>query len=63
MKIEVEEKFKHIAQTLKEKGYAKRAIPSPRQIKAFLKKEKKINATELTTINEGNLLYEWAEFI
>ena len=63
MKIEAEEKFKHVAKALKEKCYAKRSIPSLRQIKAFLKKEKKINATELATINESNLLSEWAKLI
>ena len=63
-KIEQEEKFRHITTALEQATtpYCKRAIPTLNQIRRFLKKEKRLSASVLSTINMDNICEKWDAF-
>ena len=63
-KIEQEEKFQHITIALKQATppYCKRSIPTLNQIRRFLKKEKRVSASILSTISMDNICEKWDAF-
>ena len=53
------EKFKLITPVLIAGGYCKKNVPSLRQIKTYLKKEKNVSKQSLDQITSENVLQKW----
>ena len=53
------EKISSFSSIIKDAGYAKRMPPSIKQIKMYLKKEKKVSKSVLDEINEDNIVQKF----
>ena len=53
------QKFKDIMPTVKAAGFCKRDIPTLKQIKAYLKKVKKVSKETLNEVNDSNVVEKW----
>ena len=60
-KIERENRFSAISATLKSKNYTKLVVPTLKQIKRFLKKEKSLSNDEISSITEENVIEKWGD--
>ena len=61
-KVEQIEKFRNITSVLKSKCFCKRDVPTLKQIKGYLKKEKKLDNNILNQINDANVIEKWNTF-
>ena len=59
MRLDKVEKFKDITPTVKATGFCKRDIPTLKQIKAYLKKVKKVSKETLNEVNDNNVVEKW----
>ena len=55
-KVEQIEKFRNITSVLKSKCFCKRDVATLKQIKGYLKKEKKLDDNILNQINDANVI-------
>ena len=63
LKTDQEDKFKEFTPVLQAAGYCKRSIPSLKQIKCYLKKEKKLTSAQLNEIQEEHVVTQWVKYI
>ena len=63
LKIDQEDKFEETTPILQAAGYCKHSIPSLKQIKCYLKKEKKLTNAQFNEIKEENIVTQWVKYI